>query len=60
MVTRIYTASNGLAYAEELEMERTAAGAYKMLSVTGAQFSARPRRPAGTGTPGRSGSTSSP
>ena len=42
MVTRIYTASNGLAYAEEIEMPRTTAGAYEMLSVTGAQFSSRP------------------
>lgn len=42
MVTRVYTAANGLAYAEEIEMETTAAGRYEMLSVTGAQFSSRP------------------
>jgi len=41
MVTRIYTASDGLAYAEEIEMPRTASGGYEMLSVTGAQFSSR-------------------
>ncbi len=42
MVTRIYTGPDGLAYAEEIEMPRTAAGSYEMLSVTGAQFSSRP------------------
>jgi quercetin dioxygenase-like cupin family protein len=42
MVTRIYTAADGLAYAEEIEMPRTASGRYEMLSVTGAQFSSRP------------------
>lgn len=42
MVTRIYTASDGLAYAEEIEMPKTASGGYEMLSVTGAQFSSRP------------------
>ncbi len=42
MVTRIYTAPDGLAYAEEIEMPKTASGGYEMLSVTGAQFSSRP------------------
>lgn len=48
MVTRIYTGSDGLSHAEEIEMKLTASGAAgtsEMIKATGVQFR---RTPAGT------------
>jgi hypothetical protein len=41
MMTRIYTGPDGLSHAEEVEVPRSATGAYAMMPATGVQFSSR-------------------
>ena len=47
MVTRIYTGTDGLSHAQQIEMKLTGNGLSDMMKVTGAQFSSRPAGPAG-------------
>jgi hypothetical protein len=42
VITRIYTGSDGLAQAEEIELRLDARGATEILKATGAEFSVRP------------------
>jgi len=42
MITRIYTGSDGLAHAEDIEINLSARGASEMFKATGAEFSVRP------------------
>ena len=46
MMTRIYTGSDGLSHAEDIEMKLTAAGVSAMMKATGVEFSRRPPAPA--------------
>ena len=46
MMTRIYTGSDGLSHAEEVEMKLTGGGVSDMMKATGVQFSRRPPAPA--------------
>jgi hypothetical protein len=41
MMTRIYTGPDGLSHAEEVEVPRSATGAYAMMPAAGVQFSSR-------------------
>ena len=42
VITRIFTGQDGLAHAEDIELELNARGATDMLKATGAEFSVRP------------------
>lgn len=42
VITRIYTGPDGLAHAEDIELNLTARGATEMFKATGAEFSVRP------------------
>jgi len=42
VITRIFTGQDGLAHAEDIEMDLNARGATDMLKATGAEFSVRP------------------
>jgi hypothetical protein len=42
VVTRIFTGQDGLAHAEDIELNLNARGATEMLKATGAEFSVRP------------------
>jgi hypothetical protein len=46
VITRIYTGSDGLAHAEDIELKLNTRGATEMLKATGAEFSVRPPTPA--------------
>lgn len=45
VITRIFTGSDGLAHAEDIELKLNARGVADMLKATGAQFSVRPPTP---------------
>ena len=45
VVTRIFTGPDGLAHAEDIEMNLSSRGATAMLKATGAEFSVRPPTP---------------
>jgi hypothetical protein len=45
VVTRIYTGPDGLAHAEDIELNLNSRGATAMLQATGAEFSVRPPTP---------------
>ena len=42
VITRIFTGQDGLAHAEDIELDLNARGATDMLKATGAEFSVRP------------------
>ena len=42
VITRIFTGNDGLAHAEDIELQLTARGATALLKATGAEFSVRP------------------
>jgi len=42
VITRIFTGQDGLAHAEDIELDLNARGATDMFTATGAQFSVRP------------------
>ena len=42
MITRIFTGQDGLAHAEDIDLDLNARGATEMLKATGAEFSVRP------------------
>lgn len=44
-VTRIYTGSDGLAHAEDIDLKLDSRGVSEMLKATGAEFSVRPPTP---------------
>lgn len=48
VITRIFTGSDGLAHAEDIELNLNARGATEMLKATGAEFSVRPPTPGAT------------
>ena len=48
VVTRIFTGPDGLAHAEDIELNLNARGATEMLKATGAEFSVRPPTPGAT------------
>lgn len=45
VITRIFTGPDGLAHAEDIELNRNARGVTEMFKATGAQFSVRPPTP---------------
>jgi hypothetical protein len=45
VITRIYTGPDGLAHAEDIELDMNARGVTEMFKATGAQFSVRPPTP---------------
>src|SRR5262245_34238623 len=45
VITRIFTGSDGLAHAEDIELKLSSRGASEMLKATGAEFSVRPPTP---------------
>jgi hypothetical protein len=45
VITRIFTGQDGLAHAEDIELDLNARGATDMLKATGAEFSVRPPTP---------------
>ena len=45
VVTRIFTGPDGLAHAEDIELNLSSRGATEMLKATGAEFSVRPPTP---------------
>jgi quercetin dioxygenase-like cupin family protein len=45
VITRIYTGADGLAHAEDIEINLSARGASEMFKATGAEFSVRPPTP---------------
>lgn len=45
MATRIYTGTDGLAHAEDIELALNSRGVSEMLEATGAEFSVRPPTP---------------
>jgi hypothetical protein len=48
VITRIFTGPDGLAHAEDIELNLNARGVSEMLKATGAQFSVRPPTPGAT------------
>src|SRR3954447_6567517 len=44
-ITRIFTGSDGLAHAEDIELKLNGRGVSEMLEATGAEFSVRPPTP---------------
>ena len=55
MITRIFTGQDGLAHAEDIELDLNAGGATDMLKATGAEFSVRP--PTAGANPGNTAAT---
>jgi hypothetical protein len=45
VVTRLFTGPDGLAHAEDIELNLNSRGATEMLKATGAEFSVRPQTP---------------
>ena len=55
VITRIFTGADGLAHAEDIELNLNARGASEMLKATGAEFSVRAPTPGAN--PGNTGAT---
>jgi hypothetical protein len=55
VITRIFTGQDGLAHAEDIELDLSARGATDMLKATGAEFSVRP--PTAGANPGNTAAT---
>ncbi len=59
-VTRIYTGSDGLAHAEDIDLKLDSRGVSEMLKATGAEFSVRPPTPGANAANTAASSTTDP